>query len=238
MLRGFVRRPRKVWLRRLSFQIHLWTGLILTLYLAVIGLTGSILVFREELENLAGVNPWSQTQFAGAAAAPTAALESVRKTFPNARVISLAVPTQANPVYVAVLRARGRYFGEASVAIHPGTAEILGRAPARLPRKWAWLGVVRNLHEMLLAGRVGRELNGALAGCLLAINLTGIVIWWPGAYRWTRALGVDFGRSWRRVNFDLHRAAGLWTLGIVSIWGLNFGDVGHPFATVLCTQRF
>ncbi len=221
LLAEFVRCPRKVWLRRFSFQVHLWAGLILTLYLVAIGLTGSVLVFRDELESWAGLNPWRYIQTTGAAAEPAAVLRSVRGAYPQARVVSLAAPAKSNPVYVAVLRARGRYFGQIRIAIHPVSAQILGRMPNRLPRNWNWLNTVRNFHETLLLGRVGREANGVLAGCLLLLNLTGIVIWWPGIARWTRALRVDLARGWRRVNFDLHRAAGFWTLGIVSLWGIS-----------------
>ncbi len=220
-VRGFVRRPQRVWLRRLNFQIHLWVGLILTLYLIMIGLTGTVLVFREELESLAGINPWHNLRTTGAQADPVAVIESVRSALPAARLISLSAPTQSNPVYVAVLQGRGRNFGSGSVAIHPVTAQVLGRMPRRLPHNWAWLGVVRNLHETLLFGVTGREVNGALAGALLLVNLTGMVIWWPGLRGWTRALAVDFARNWRRVNFDLHRAVGFWTLAIVSFWGIS-----------------
>jgi len=95
----------------------------------------------------------------------------------------------------------------------------LGRLPRRLPPHWAWLGVVRDLHETLLSGVTGRQVNGVLAGFLLLINLTGMVVWWPGLRVWTRALTVDFARTWRRINFDLHRAIGFWTLAIVSLLG-------------------
>ena len=47
-------------MRRLNFQVHLWVGIILTLYMIVIGVTGSILVFRPELERLFGLKPWQQ----------------------------------------------------------------------------------------------------------------------------------------------------------------------------------
>lgn len=215
-LQEFVHRPRKVWLRRLSFQIHLWAGLLLTLYLIAIGATGSILVFREELESLAGRNAWPHLH-AGVPAEPAAVLSGLERAFPRARVVSLAAPTRSTPMYVAVLRGRGRYFGEAGVAIDPVTSQVLGRLRPEL----RWLQVVRNFHETLLAGRVGREVNGVLAACLLLINITGIVIWWPGIRRWTRALRIDPARGWRRMNFDVHRAAGFWTLGIVSFWAIS-----------------
>ena len=104
-VRGFVRRPQRVWLRRLNFQIHLWIGLILTVYLIVIGLTGSILVFREELEGLAGLHPQRGVPTSGPYADPVEVIANLRAAFPQARVISLSAPTKFNRVYTAVSRA-------------------------------------------------------------------------------------------------------------------------------------
>ena len=40
---------RKGLLKRAIFQVHLWGGLALGIYALLIGITGSILVFREEI---------------------------------------------------------------------------------------------------------------------------------------------------------------------------------------------
>jgi uncharacterized iron-regulated membrane protein len=45
----WVRQPKTLWLRRALFQIHLWAGLCLGLYVVVVSLSGSALVFRDEL---------------------------------------------------------------------------------------------------------------------------------------------------------------------------------------------
>jgi uncharacterized iron-regulated membrane protein len=45
-----MRQPQTVWLRRALFQIHLWVGLGLGLYLVMLSLTGSALVYRNELD--------------------------------------------------------------------------------------------------------------------------------------------------------------------------------------------
>jgi uncharacterized iron-regulated membrane protein len=44
-----VRQPQKVWLRRALFQVHLWSGIGLGLYVFFISVTGSVLVYRNEL---------------------------------------------------------------------------------------------------------------------------------------------------------------------------------------------
>jgi uncharacterized iron-regulated membrane protein len=236
-LRAFVRRPQRVWLRRFNFQIHLWAGLILTLYLIVIGLTGSILVFREELEALAVGNPWADLQTNGPYADPATVVENLRATFPESRLTVLSAPTQSNPVYTATIQGRGRNLGSGRIALHPVTGQVLGRVARRVPRGWAWIGFVRNLHITLLSGVTGRQVNGFLAGCLLLINLTGMVVWWPGLVGWTRALVVDFARTWRRVNFDMHRAVGFWTFAIVSFWAVSGVYFGWEETTLALVER-
>ena len=45
----WVRQPQKVWLRRAIFQVHLWSGIGVGLYVFFISVTGSVLVYRNEL---------------------------------------------------------------------------------------------------------------------------------------------------------------------------------------------
>ena len=45
-LRRALRQPQSLWIRKAMFQIHLWTGIGLGLYVVVVSLTGSVLVFR------------------------------------------------------------------------------------------------------------------------------------------------------------------------------------------------
>jgi hypothetical protein len=43
------RRPQSLQVRRLLFQIHLWSGIGFGAYIFLISLTGSLLVYRNEL---------------------------------------------------------------------------------------------------------------------------------------------------------------------------------------------
>ena len=44
-----MRRPQTTWLRKAFFQIHLWSGLILGLYIAIVCVSGSAVVFRNDI---------------------------------------------------------------------------------------------------------------------------------------------------------------------------------------------
>ena len=45
----WLRRPKSLWFRKALFQVHLWTGIALGLYVFVISVSGSAIVFRNEL---------------------------------------------------------------------------------------------------------------------------------------------------------------------------------------------
>src|SRR6266545_4325160 len=45
----WLRQPQSVWMRKALFQVHLWTGIAASIYIVVVCVTGSALVFRPEL---------------------------------------------------------------------------------------------------------------------------------------------------------------------------------------------
>src|SRR5215207_8712636 len=45
-----LRQPRTLLVRKIAFQIHLWIGLAIGLYVVLLSLTGSALVFRREMD--------------------------------------------------------------------------------------------------------------------------------------------------------------------------------------------
>jgi len=216
------RRPQQLAVRRLNFQVHLWVGIILTLYMIVIGVTGSILVFRPELERLCGLKPWQGIRVKEPLADIAAVVANLRAAYPRSHIVSVEAPGENDATFVAVLEGRGRI----KVACEPSDGKILGE----FPRRRTWLDVTQELHESLLIhpGSQGRMLNGIGAASLLVLNVTGLVIWWPGIRNWKRALQVDFRRSWRRINWDLHSAAGFWTILIASFWAVSGIYFGWP----------
>src|ERR1700733_10267696 len=48
----WLRRPQNVWLRRAVFQVHLWSGIILGIYVFLVSVSGSAIVFRNDLNDL------------------------------------------------------------------------------------------------------------------------------------------------------------------------------------------
>ena len=207
----FLTRPQNVFLRKALFQIHLWTGVAVGLYILVVCVTGSALVFRIYMQRAAF--PQLFTPTAGEPADAGTVLERVRDAFPNDRVSGIDAPTDARPTTLAYV-VRGETF--LTILVDPATGAVLGELPDT-----SFVRTIQDLHFDLLAGRNGRVVNGAGGILLFVLCITGLVIWWPGIATWRRGFIIDFRRSWKRVNWELHSAVGIWTVALIAMWAVT-----------------
>lgn len=205
--------PQQLWIRRFNFQVHLWIGVVLALYVVLIGVTGSILVFGAELERLNNPSPWPALTSQESIADIASVIGNLALKYPHTHIVSVMAPTPLEPVFIAILETPSRI----TVACHPVSGEVLGE----VNRKASRLEWVYDLHENLLVRRTGREVNGTAAALLLLMALTGLLNWWPGLQNWRRSLMVDFSRKWKRINFDLHSAVGFWSFIFVVLWAAS-----------------
>ncbi len=213
--RKFVHRPQQVFLRKAMFQIHLWIGIFVAIYIVLIGLSGSILVFRDELTRMTREGKPHLPVSSAINIDMAQAADNVRAAYPQKKLTFMYAPRPEEPVYVV-------YALEKQVStiysVDPSNGKILGEK-AIGKSLLSWIG---QLHYFLLLGRSpGLILNGIGAALLLILTLTGLVLWWPGLKAWTRGFIVDFSKSWKRINFDSHNVIGFWTLAIVSFWAIS-----------------
>ena len=253
---NLVHHPRRLWLRRASFQIHLWMGVLLSLYLILIALSGSVLVFKDELTRWSLPPSLSLTQSPAQSPTQSPAQFPVQSTGlqPFAAAPSQAAPSRMSSSQVAETTTPEAIMARFAQAVPGGTVTLLqlpspvlpaflleGRDAAGQPCRWLgdpvsgalqparrnWLDVVHDFHYyLLLPPRWGMQANAAGAAVLLVLTVTGAFLWWPGVRNWLRGLRVNLRANWRRINYDLHSAIGIWTLLLVFWWafsGVYFG---------------
>lgn len=199
-------------MRRVLFQLHLWTGLIAGVYVLVISVTGAALVFRIDLQR--AMHPHLFTpRAAGPLADPVAIMESVSRAYPDRRLSGVDAPTTARPTYLAYVTTPRQFT---TVLIDPVSTQVLGELPEH-----SLVRALQDLHFDLMGGRRGRTVNGLGAAAVVVMCLTGVVIWWPGRKKWPRALGIDFSRRGPRLLWELHRAAGIWSVLLILMWAIT-----------------
>ncbi|HEX7081217.1 MAG TPA: PepSY domain-containing protein [Gammaproteobacteria bacterium] len=223
----WVDRPQSSRLRRALFQVHLWTGIVLGVYVVVISVSGSVAVFRREV-NFALIPRTVET--VGETRLDRSALEAaLAPRYPGYRLVRISEPRRPErPVQVAL----ERDGIEISRLVDPYTGRDLGSPFPAGVRVMEW--IVR-LHDDLLAGETGRKLNGAAGVLCTALVLTGAVIWWPGRRRWRYALTMRRGRGAPRLSWQLHSVLGFWCFALLLGWAVTgvYFAFPQPFEAVM-----
>lgn len=208
--------------------VHRWTGLAIALFLVIVGLTGSILAFRNRVDAL--FNPGLHVEpTPGQQALSLATLaQRAEAEEPHGRLGFFTVERD-QAVFHLVPRTNPvtgqRYQNEEfHLTLNPYTGERLHCGPRSNPGRACWnvTDFIYSLHTSLATGTTfGWNFVGVIAliwtiDCLVAFTLT--LPRGPGHFwiRWRQAWTVKWRASFTRVNFDLHRASGLW------LWPLLF----------------
>lgn len=218
---SWLRRPQKIWLRRALFQAHLWSGIGLGLYILVISVTGSVLVYRNELFRAATPPPMISKE-SGPRLSDGQLAEASSRLYPGygvERIVRARNPDQAVDVWL--------YRGKETKRrrFDPRSGKDLGNT---VPAGIWFVSKLLDLHDNLFAGPTGRRVNGAGAIILIVVAVTGIVIWWPGVKTWRRSLIIPRGVGWKRVIWHLHSMIGFWSFAFVLVFGVSGIYLGIP----------
>ncbi len=197
-------KPQPLFPRRAMFQIHLWAGLAIGLWAFGIGLTGSILVFHEQIDSAINHLVIPSFTTSGPKGSFDGMVKAVRERFPKGQ-INLKPAHHAGELAVANIYQQNQAH---AVLLNPHSGAVLQVRN----RRGTLLQMVERFHSNLFLARPGRLLNGILGVVTLVMAVTGIVIWWPGLTQWRRRLTVNFRAPWRIWMWELHHAAGFWCL--------------------------
>jgi uncharacterized iron-regulated membrane protein len=104
------------------------------------------------------------------------------------------------------------------VMVDPASAAVLGQREGE-----SLVALVYGLHSSLLRdgvldlGDIGSYTVGAAGLGLMVSLLTGLSLWWPRRAQLGQAVRVKWRASGKRVTFDLHRAAGIWSAAVLLV---------------------
>lgn len=206
----WVRRPQSLWIRKVLFQIHLWVGIGVGIYVAVISISGSAIVHRPALRRVVIIADTGRPRLTG-----EEVQQYARRAYPADEVLSVVEPQKPDQPDTVVFE-----HNEKRVArlFDPYTGADLGNLGSAPDHVLGWLA---DLHDNLLLGLTGRMLNGVGAILLVLLSLTGMILWWPGIKNWRRSMTIKRRARFARFNWDLHSAVGFWCSLFLLTWGIS-----------------
>lgn len=205
--------PQNTALRKALFQVHLWIGVALAVYIFLMSVSGTILVYRVELARRFSREP-VLTGAANPRLTPDELKAAAQRTYPQYEVDEITQRRNPNLAVEIMMRNGPKRIER---LFNPFTGQDVGPAVSTGFMVLQWLV---DFHDDLLTKPNGRLANGVGAILTTVLVLTGAIIWWPGAGKWRSRLTV--GKADRnRLNFALHNALGFWAIGFVLMWGIS-----------------
>lgn len=217
--------------RNAVFQLHWFFGITAGVVLAVVGFTGAMLSFEDQM--LKALNPGVMTVEArGPALAPADLVARIAAQEPAAKLQSLSLSADARdaakvgfaPAPGAAKGPGGRARGE-SRYVDPYTGTLLGK-----PRGEGFFRTTMQLHRWLVMDDVGKQIVGFSTVVLVFFCVSGIYLRWPRRWRSLRTwLGLDWRQRGRNFLWHLHAVVGTWVLVAYLVMALTGLTWSYPW---------
>jgi sulfite reductase (NADPH) flavoprotein alpha-component len=199
--------------RQILFQIHWFLGITAGIVLAVMGVTGALLSYEDEI--MAALSPGVVTIEPSAARrlSPDEIIARVSAQRGGLAVTSLTIEARPDRTHsVSFARAPGRKGRGESSYVDPHSGRLLGEATGRELFRF-----VTTLHRWLAlpegGNGIGRQITGFSAIALIYFALSGLYLRWPRRpLDWRAWLVLDLRKSGRNLYHALHAVIGGWVL--------------------------
>ena len=185
-------------MRKALLYLHLWTGLIAAIVLLLLGVTGALLAFENEIDHALNAK-FAYVEVKSQPLTLDAISEKLLAQYPGGKIDAFGLPPRPDlSLLVALTDAKGT---GRQLYVNPYTGEILGS----LDDANQFMRRVHSFHQRLAGDEVSDVIVGWTAIFLLLLSISGIVLWWRSKiFRVRRGPPLCF-------TFELHN-----TLGILS----------------------
>ncbi len=193
-------------MKKVLFQLHWFFGITAGLVLALMGITGALYSFEDEIldalnPNVLLVQPQGETL-------PPVELVRRLESATGMTVAILRVETVGNRVAQVFFSPRPGERRGPKRNFDPYTGELKGDGVGE-----EFFDFILRLHRFLAMGEVGKQVTAACTLVLVFFCLSGLYLRWPRkALNWRVWLTLDWAKKGRSFNWDLHSVFGTWCL--------------------------
>ena len=192
--------------------VHRYIGIIAGLFIAIITLTGSALVFAEEINSsiypqIHQIVPQSKSL------AVEQIADIVSQNYPEEKLHYIKIPASSQDAYQAVVKELNE--AKKSIYINPYSGEILATIDSN-----NFMKIIQQIHTNFLAGDFGEFFVGICGILLITRAINGLTLW-TGWKRLSTGFTIRFkARNKHLVNYDFHQF-----IGVISVIFLVFAGI-------------
>lgn len=205
-------------MKKILGWLHLWLGIVSGIVVLIVALTGSLLVFEEELEHTFHSSFFYVAAPANVNRLPLDQLvTTVQEKYSGYKTANMKIETAGNRSIIFLLQKSKT--NQLYVAVNPYTGHIIETMPASR----RFFTIVLQLHRYLCMGAVGKAITGISCAIFVFLTLSGLILWWPKRNNRKQRFRVKWNASYKRLNWDLHAVFGFYihlVLLAISLTGL------------------
>jgi uncharacterized iron-regulated membrane protein len=205
---------------RILIALHRWSGILAAALVILCGLTGSVLVFRDDVDRQLNADMLVVTP-RGDHLGVDELIARVEARFPSGEVTSVAPHQERGRAWTFRLGRRTAFeqegpqaanrFSPNVVYVDPYTGAVTGtrtRGEVRFDRR-GFVPLVHGIHHDLLLGRAGHWIVAGIGALWMLLSLAGIYLAIKQAGGLWAAFRVRTGINVKRLFLDLHRSFGM-----------------------------
>ncbi len=212
--------------KKLVRQVHLWLGLFSGIVVFILGITGCIYAFSDEIKQVV----YADRLFIEPESTPklplSVLLAKAQETVgAEHKILRAQIFNIPNRTYmfraIKVNKEAYSYWNYYDyydlVYINPYSGKVVEKVNA----KYEFFTVVLALHMNLLLGKViGHFIVRWSVVCFVILLISGLILWWPK--KWSRkqvkkSFAIKWGAKFKRLNYDLHNVTGFYAFTVLLV---------------------
>ncbi|BAP65468.1 PepSY domain-containing protein [Acinetobacter baumannii] len=192
--------------KKFLFQIHWFLGISAGLILSIMGVTGAIYSYDQQILKWVNTDSYVVQVQSSPKLTPAQLYQHFTTIQPEIKINSITIAKDPTASSVVNIEKEGERRGY-NIMVNPYTAQVLPEVQGR-----KLLLLIQQIHRNLTAGEFGKQITGACALMLIYFVLSGLYLRWPKKHSARQWLAVKPKLKGRNFIWDLHAVVGTWVI--------------------------
>ncbi|MDC5500465.1 sulfite reductase flavoprotein subunit alpha [Acinetobacter baumannii] len=192
--------------KKFLFQIHWFLGISAGLILSIMGVTGAIYSYDQQILKWVNTDSYVVQVQSSPKLTPAQLYQHFTTIQPEIKINSITIAKDSTASSVVNIEKEGERRGY-NMMVNPYTAQVLPEVQGR-----KLLLLIQQIHRNLTAGEFGKQITGACALMLIYFVLSGLYLRWPKKHSARQWLAVKPKLKGRNFIWDLHAVVGTWVI--------------------------